>query len=827
MKLGTKLLLTIGSIFLCLIIVLLFLSQSLLLGSFKLLEQENATRNVERAISALNEEIDSLSSLNLDWASWDDSYFFIKDRNREFIKSNLNIETLAKQKLNLIIFLNDAGSVVYDKALEHDEIKEVPLPKDILPIVCSENILNKNQEGIIVFNGRFLMLSARPIMTSEGKGPVRGTLIMGRYLDDKEVKGLADTTHMHLSVIPYQDFVFKGLKKGADAEFSNHILIRTVSEDIVAGFGLVNDLYSKPAFIFRVELPRGIYKQGKVSLFYFIMYLLIAALTSALAILLLLKQNVLSRFSNLSRHMREIGKTGNLSERVAALGRDEVTDLAVEINKMLSSLETVDKERAIAQENLVKANDELEIRVRERTTELLNKNVELNEEITERKKIESAMQEMIYHDYLTGLPNRLLFTDRLNQIIARGSRHKDIIAAVLFIDVDRFKVVNDSLGHSAGDELIKTIALLIRQSLRETDTVARIGGDEFSLLLQDIARTEDIPIVAEKVMDIFRKPISLMGQDVFITVSIGVSVYPYDGTDSVSLLKNSDIAMYHAKSKGGDTYEMYNPTMAKKAVEMHTIGNKLRTALEKEEFLLYYQPQFDLRTGRITGAEALIRWQDKELGLLYPASFIPIAEETGIIIQIGEWGLLTACTLTRKLHEDGFNDLVMSVNVSARMFADTSFTEKIERVLGEIALKPEYLTLELTESILMANLVDAARVVKDLKRYGVKFSIDDFGTGYSSLAYLKNLSITELKIDKSFITDLTTDMDDKLIVKAIINLAHSMNLEVVAEGVEMQEQLDFLVKNGCDKIQGYLFSKPLPENEFIAILNKYNKQSPS
>lgn len=456
------------------------------------------------------------------------------------------------------------------------------------------------------------------------------------------------------------------------------------------------------------------------------------------------------------------------------------------------------------------AKDELEIRVRERTTELLEKNIELNEEVAERKRVEEAMKEMVYHDYLTGLPNRMLFTDRLSQVIARR-RSNETIAAVMFMDMDRFKVVNDSLGHAAGDELLELIAKMAQGALREGDTVARVGGDEFTILLRDIAKFEDIPMVVERIFDIFRNPIKLLGNDIFMTVSVGIAVYPYDGADSTALMKNADIAMYHAKNNGGNRYEMYNPEMAQRAVERLTIGNKLRSALDQGEFILFYQPQYDLRKNRFTAAEALIRWQNQEMGLVSPVTFIPIAEETGVIVPIGEWVLRTACSLNRKLNQLGLEDLSISINISPRMFGDPGFASSIVTVLKESGLDPRYLMLEITEGLLMSNLVDASKIIKEMKSAGVRFSIDDFGTGYSSLAYLKNLSINELKIDRSFIKDLTKDTDDRLIVKAIISLAHSLSLEVIAEGVETREQLDFLVEHHCDKIQGYYYSKPLPE----------------
>jgi diguanylate cyclase (GGDEF)-like protein len=834
MRLGAKILLTAFLTFSGFITALFFVSQGFLLGSFEDIEDRRTVLNVERVVSALEGEIANLHSFNLDWASWDDSYSFVIDRNDDYIKSTLNDETLAKQRLNLIVFLNSSASIVFSKTLDHYTMKELPFPEGLRSSIAPAGLLpvkepETGKSGIISLDNRFMIISARPITTSEGKGPVRGTLIMGRYLDGSEIRQLSDKTHVPVNLTKYDRPFFERLAAEAKRPLAggDTILTLPTSGDLIEGYAVVKDLYGSPSLLLRVEFPRDIYKQGKKTLSYFMIYLFAAALISTAAMLVFLKRNILSRVSLLSRAASEIGRTGNLAGRVREGGRDEISVLSREINRMLSSLEELETERRNAEQEIHAAKDELEKRVRERTTELLEKNIELNEEIAERKRVEEAMKEMVYHDYLTGLPNRMLFTDRLNQVIAGRRASRDTIAAVMFMDMDRFKVVNDSLGHAAGDELIKKIANMALGALREGDTVARIGGDEFMILLRDVAKFEDIPAVVERIFKLFRKPIALMGNDIFMTVSVGIAVYPYDGTDSTSLMMNADIAMYHAKNKGGNTSEMYNPEMAQRTVERLTIGNKLRSALEQDEFILYYQAQYDLKKKRFTGAEALIRWQDREMGLVSPVTFIPIAEETGVIVPIGEWVLRTACSLNKKLNQLGLEDLSISINISPRMFGEPGFTGSVVNILKESGLDPRYLMLEITEGLLMSNLVDAARTIKEMKSAGVRFSVDDFGTGYSSLAYLKNLSINELKIDRSFIKDLTKNTDDKLIIKAIISLAHSLSLEVIAEGVETREQLDFLVEHHCDKIQGYYYSKPLPEKEFFELITATNGKAQS
>ncbi len=824
MTLGNKTLLTISATFVGLIAILFVLSQTILLGGFRKLEEDDTRRNVGRALSALETEIKNLSSLNLDWASWDDSYQFIVERNTDYIKSNLNDETLAKQKLNLIMYLDSSGKIVFGKAIDHRGMKEVPLPKDLMRHLAPESPLLRHDDakgiddGLIVIDKGILLAAAHPILSSEGKGPVRGTLLMARYLDEGEVRHLGEVTHMAVSLTRYESLFPDGNGAGGVA-WPDTIFIRPLSEDLIEGLGVVKDIYDKPAFILKVALPREIFRQGKASRSYFISYLLLAALTSALAITLLLKKNVLTRLKVLGVSVADVGLTGNLAERIPLTGDDELTALSGEVNKMLEALERLEAGRKDAESALRKARDELEARVRERTADLSEANLALKEEITERKRMEHVVKDMAFHDHLTGLPNRLLFIDRLNQVIVMGARHKSQ-AAVLFLNLDRFKVVNDTLGHAAGDELIKVVAERLKKSLRDGDTVARLGGDEFTVLLQDLAKVEDIPMVLEKVFNSIRESIPVSGHDVFVTASAGVSLYPHDGNDGIELLRNADIAMHHAKGKGGNAYQMYNPAMAEKAFERLTIGNKLRTALERKEFILYYQPQVDLKTGRIIGSEALIRWQDPEKGLVSPAAFIPLAEETGLIVAIGEWGLYEACGQNKKIQQNGFPDMIISVNISARMFTQEGFVETVARVLKDTGLDPRHLMLEITESLLMTNIAEAAAVMKDLKGIGIEFSIDDFGTGYSSLAYLKSLPISQLKIDRSFVQDIADSNDGRLIVTAIIKLGQSLRLDVIAEGVETHEQLEFLKLNQCDKIQGFLFSKPLPAEAFSSLLKE-------
>lgn len=436
----------------------------------------------------------------------------------------------------------------------------------------------------------------------------------------------------------------------------------------------------------------------------------------------------------------------------------------------------------------------------------------------ERKKAEERLTYLSQYDPLTGLANRALFQDRLSQALARAERDGEMVALIA-LDLDRFKDFNDALGHGFGDMLLKTAANRLQECVRDGDTVARLGSDEFGIVLENVSDVQVASLVAQHISATLTQPFEIHGQEMFLSAGMGIAVRPPSEADG--LMRDANAALQRAKAAGPDNYQFFSPEMNVEAFERLAFESSLRRALEREEFELHYQPQINLSDGRIVGAEALLRWRHPELGLVSPGRFIPVLEETGMILEVGAWVMETACSQSRAWRDAGLPNIRMAVNLSARQFEQKNLGQIIAMTLESTGLTPDTLELEITESLLMDDPEGSNAKLESIKnQYGVRVSIDDFGTGYSSLAYLKRFPIDVLKVDQSFVRDLTEDSDDAAIVTAIIGLAHNLRLEVIAEGVETAAQLDYLRNQGCDEAQGYFFSRPLPDAEFARLLTQ-------
>lgn len=440
--------------------------------------------------------------------------------------------------------------------------------------------------------------------------------------------------------------------------------------------------------------------------------------------------------------------------------------------------------------------------------------VSTGKDISDRMLVQEKLQYMATHDFLTGLLNRVTLKERLTYAIRRATRRNTKVA-VMLLDLDKFKIVNDTLGHTIGDDLVIAVAERLSGCLRQEDIIARLGGDEFTVIMEGFETLKSVNVTATKIIDAISEPFMIQDNEIFVAASIGISIFPDDDDDADVLLKNADIAMYRAKSSGGGSYQYFTADMTENAVKRMKIYNNLQHALEKQEFIVYYQPRINLQDGTVSGIEALIRWQHPDYGLIGPDQFITLLEESDRIIHVGEWVMQQSCTFLKRLENQGLPELTASINLSARQFRDGRLIERIKQCVEETDIKASNLELEITESLLVENIDEVVRILNSIHEMGIKIDIDDFGTGYSSMNYLKRFPIDVLKIDRFFIRDIPDDKDDVAIVEAILAMAESLGVSIVAEGIETEEQFEFLKQRVCQEGQGYLFGKPMPEEEFI------------
>ncbi|WP_194715219.1 EAL domain-containing protein [Noviherbaspirillum soli] len=538
------------------------------------------------------------------------------------------------------------------------------------------------------------------------------------------------------------------------------------------------------AVVLHTEMT-GFYKQV-------ILYLLvtipvmIGVLAIANLMLSRLQRSIMEPIVMLSEISKNISEYGDYSVRAEIKSSQDIMALADAFNGMLN-------------------------RIQKRETDL-------QAEILERKRVQVKLDRLAHYDNVTGLNNRHFFNDRLESVITRSEKFMEK-TVLMFIDLDNFKTVNDTLGHDVGDKLLQLVAERLANTVRFGDVACRIGGDEFAIILENVSELSVASMIAEKCLAALAQPIEISGNELHIGASIGVSVYPDDAQDKYSLLKYADTAMYYAKNGGKNAYRLFEQSMQENAQKRFTMENNLRRAMEREEFVLHYQPQIDVTSGQISGVEALIRWVHPELGIITPAEFIPIAEDTGLIVEIGEWVIQEACLEMKRWHEDG-HKLRVAVNLSGRQLKERDFVKNVLAIVEKTGIEPEYLELELTESMLMEASAGIIEKLFDLKAAGIQLAIDDFGTGYSSMSYLKAFPVTCLKVDRSFIRDLPQNTEDAAITKAIIAMAKSLRMKVVAEGIENVEQGDFLREHGCDEYQGYFYSKPVLAEEIRKMLPK-------
>lgn len=647
-----------------------------------------------------------------------------------------------------------------------------------------------------------ILLSICPILTSAGEGPINGYIVLGANFTEKKIADIGEELNSEIKLTFLKDFEYD--RKFFDLK-DDKIQIDAVSDQKIIGRAFLDDIDGKHLLLLSIEKNRDINNIGEAGIKATLWLLLGLFFLFAIIITVILDRGILLRFQELSNDIRKIGEGKDLSVRLKRQNiDDELTDVSNEINGMLGALERSQLFLSKSESALKKAIEKLQ------------------DEVLEHEKTQEQIKYIAYHDTLTGLPNRNLLNELLVHSITLAERNNKCMA-VLFLDIDGFKMINDSKGHGMGDQILQEVAERLLKTLRKSDVIARHGGDEFIVIIEELDNCSGVELIANKIINCFQEPFHLENQDYFLTTSVGVAVYPADGQTPDMLIKNADIAMYKAKENGKNQYLFCTPVMKDVANETMELSTNLYRAIEKNELELYYQPQLSCHNNQIMGVEALIRWRHPVMGLISPAKFIPIAEKTGLILPIGEWVLRTACQQNKKWQEQGLPKIRMGVNLSLRQFHNNDLLNLVESVLKETKLAPQYLELEITETIAMKEKSYIINTLNAFRQIGVSIAIDDFGIEYSSLSYLKHLPVDRLKVAMQFIRGIGIDHKDEALAKGIIVLAKSIGMNVIAEGVETKEQLEFLKNHNCDEIQGYYFFKPLIEAEMTKLLITYNK----
>lgn len=764
MKLSAKLFKIVFIVSLILIFFLYVFSETFLLKNFTNIEIDDAHTDTKVALNYIQRDLFNLDSMNVDYAMWDDTYNYLYNRNNDYISSNFDDTTsLAKLNVSFILITDTSGNIVYKKNIKNKakSIFTEGLAKNITSNVSKLLSTNKTKNilGIIVYNKIPILITAERITKGNGSGISPGIFIFAKYYDKDEIAAINQNTQLDTGLIAYD----KKLTLNSDS-LNNSTFVKISSGTSITSYGLLNNILSQPSLFVTVTLQRKIFIKAEKAISFYLLVILGTLTLFSLSIFILIHVFVVKKIKIINSIVENVNSSYDLSKSIILKGNDEISELGSKFNNMFQRL---------------KGSDE-------------------------------TITSLAYYDTLTGLPNRKNLLISINHLLENEKEN----LAFFFIDLDKFKAINDTLGHEAGDIVLTEVAERLKKNIRSTDIASRVGGDEFVIILTDLKSSPSSVIeIAEKLVKVLSDVFIYNDELLYIGASVGISLFPEHGTDIDTLMKNADLAMYEVKNNGGFGCALYNTIMNDNNIHKLETENHLKNALFKNEFITYYQPIIDLKSMEIISAESLIRWK-RENRIIQPIEFIPIAKRIGAMVEIDNWMLCNACAQCKKWQEVGITNFSISVNTSYKQLIQFNFVELVMSILHNHLLNPKYLNLEITEDEAMEDIDLVLKVLLELKSQGVKISMDDFGKGYSSLNYLSKLPIDTLKIDRSLIINLDKNSKNVAIIKSIIAVAKSLNIKVLAEGIETESEFTKLKELGCDYIQGYLIGKPMPTSDF-------------
>jgi diguanylate cyclase (GGDEF)-like protein len=791
MTLRRKIMIYIGMTTLCLLTLLYLISERTLLRNYERMELESSREDMKHTLLSFFDEYRNLDVMTIDYSGWDDTYNFI-DRptipaeNDYYITNNYNDSYFTSSRLNLAFLMNTRKQIYFGKAYDYSNNRPLANPRSLIntllkehPSFFEQQDASSRKQGLLIVDKQPLIVTAYPILTSIYEGPIRGTLVFGRFLDSNYIKYISEkaNTPLTFSIVdpsfspPVQATTITGLGKRS-------VLFWTESDKTtIKNFSLLTDVDNKPAVLLEFEKSRELYQKVKKTILFYLLFFGLSGLVFFFIVSYVLQRTIFSRLNSTINGMNRIEKKKDFSFRIQEYGKDEITKLDQSFNHMMTSLEQAQKE----------------------------------------------IQYQANHDPLTGLANRKSLYAYLEEIIKHCHQlHTQF--AVMFIDLDHFKLINDTMGHHMGDLLLQEVAGRLRICTKESDFICRLGGDEFCIISHDIHDSSQIEYLAKFIKETINAPFNFNGYHTRVSASVGISLYPDHGTNSESLLHHSDTAMLNVKETGKNNFGWYSETIEAIRTRRLLIEQLLKNAIENDELSLNYQPKWDLERNEIAGVEALLRWTNPQLGNVSPYEFISIAESSGIINDIGKWIMHSACRQF-VAWQIQFPDmsLIVAINISGVQLLKPHFVELIRSIFEEENVDPCHFELEVTESFAIEKFEEVIDILIELRDLGFMISIDDFGAGYSSMKYLCQLPIQCMKIDKTLIDQLANNVRSQVVVSTLIELAHKLQLIVVAEGVELPEQLRLLREYQCDQIQGFLYSKPLPPDRIIEMLDKQLK----